>query len=285
MKAKPKASSILFRWRKYLSKNARRSQPKEVTVEWLKQNRWWWRNVETSIAQQVEEDFPADASQQSRSKAAELRTWNDVKASAFVYELGRRFQRRKSRNWLELPDVEIHQLARDWPDKHSTAGHDTPLVCRRFDGHAEWYFEPVATCRDLRTGEVLWNRNEPAWTEPHVFAVNLNVGDRAIADQFREWLAEQRGQTGIPSPRGGSTQSMGAKTWRFIEAVDKKQSGLACDEIENSCCSKAESLWDALKNPASCYSRPFYLRVALRDIPKHGHILPGSLPPVPTLTR
>lgn len=273
-----------YPWRKHLKARLRKRQPARVTVEWLQENRWWWRGVEQAIARHVDEDLkPRHASERVRFIAWVFRTWRYVQLSAFLHELGRRCQKKKPASWLELPDKEIMRLLHQWPDKYTTAGHDTPLICQPFEPGKEWMFEPVKTHKTRQ--EVLWNKNEPAWTEPYIVTANLNVGDNAILNQFKEWLAEERKRTGIASPRGGSTQGIGKGVWRFCEILDRKNAGLRLDEGQHSLASKAVALWRAVQNPSPPFTREFYLRVALRDIPKHGRILESSLPPVSSRPR
>ena len=81
---------------------------------------------------------------------------------------------------------------------------------------------------------------------------------------------DERKRTGIPSPRGGSTQGIGKRLWRLIEVLDKRKAGLPLDEVEHSLCSKAGTLWKSVKHPPPPYNPIFYVRVALRDILKHG---------------
>ena len=274
-----------YPWRVEFEKRLCLPQPTTVTEQWLKDNRWWWRDAHAAIQRHYANKLSPDDARLLQD--SELARWREAELSAFLYELQRRCELGPAlAPWPLLSRSKLLALLSRWPNPYTSTSLHMPALIHPFRSKMEWPLEPVSAFR-TKSGEPLWNKTEPAWTHPVALAANLAVGDRAILARIKEWLREERTRTGIKSPRGGSVQGLGAKLWRFCEILDRKKVGLQLDESQHSHASKALALWRAVKNPqprayddlkAPTFSPEFFLRVALRDIPKHGKILEKSLP-------
>ena len=164
-----------------------------------------------------------------------------------------------------------------WPGSDAV---EKPLFILPYTPQTECYLEPVEPINCEKTGDVLWNHNEPAWTRPFIIAANLNLGDKAAVAEFKEWLKKERERTGIPSPRGGSNQAIGKKIWRFLEAIDLHRAGLLASsrgEAGPYTLSRAQKLWEYLRSDPAPYTPEYYFRTVISEVAKYGRIREGSL--------
>lgn len=272
---------VLKPWKRAFSNRLTKREPRVVTREWLEQNRWWWRWSNSKI--------PGPKSGKHSTENVQLAGfWRQQSSAIFWYELTIRNTAQSGIAdkvpWPLLPDPELLDSLNSFLSRKATG--TAPFISRSYEDVCKqgWPFESQIPCQDPKTKKWLLDRNEPAWSKPAVFAVNLWLSNSKILTEFKMWLREAREDSHIPSPRGGETQGVGKCVWRFVEALDLRRYSILKGDTENSNATKAQTMAEEFEKLTQLdkkgwrYSRDFVARVVMKDVARYGKVHKESLP-------
>lgn len=221
-----------FPWITKLSAKQLPEKKGKRTIEWFKENHWWWNRVENAIDlwlnsaagkklwyrepncdDKGDEQLLAKRLLKQKKVREDLRAslnkqWLTVRKSASYYEFRRRVLKEKSNlSWPKLSSkqrIEWHRKYCSIVDQvqvlTSIRGQlSKPELARHFSHHEEE--PPLHTHLIVPDYENAFQRLEgTGWTDAHFLQIDLSRNDDTILKAFEKFLASTRIEYGVPKP-------------------------------------------------------------------------------------